>query len=199
MNERLIEARQEGVKALRNLSERLNNSNGESKLDCTGVFSLNKDELTALFQYIRFEWRESAEFRTFIKMDVLNDTKYDVLLDQFTEYVGLNPLPPEPTINTTDKSPKDGVIAEKYNSPKSINYYKVISALGGLIIIVIGIIKSWDYFTKPKISNGTITIGILTGPADYRELSDYLRKELVPANYFDYFQGKQVGIIIEGM
>ncbi|WP_373543063.1 PhnD/SsuA/transferrin family substrate-binding protein [Chamaesiphon sp.] len=74
---------------------------------------------------------------------------------------------------------------------------KVISALIGLLIIGIGI-KSWDYLTKTKISNNTITVGILTSPADYRELGDYLRKELVPANYFDYLQGKQVGIIIEG-
>jgi ABC-type phosphate/phosphonate transport system substrate-binding protein/tRNA A-37 threonylcarbamoyl transferase component Bud32 len=74
---------------------------------------------------------------------------------------------------------------------------KIIGALVSFIIIGIGI-KSWDYLTKTKISSNTITVGILTSPADYRELGDYLRKELVPANYFDYLQGKQVGIIIEG-
>ncbi len=74
---------------------------------------------------------------------------------------------------------------------------KIIGALVSFIIIGIGI-KSWDYLTKTKISSSTITVGILTSPADYRELGDYLRKELVPANYFDYLQGKQVGIIIEG-
>jgi serine/threonine protein kinase len=78
-----------------------------------------------------------------------------------------------------------------------IGYPKIIGALVGLVIMGIGI-KSWDYLTKPKVSNSTITVGILTSPADYRELGDYLRKELVPANYFDYLQGKQVGIIIEG-
>ena len=78
-----------------------------------------------------------------------------------------------------------------------IGYPKIISALIGLVILGLGI-KSWDYLTKPKISSSTITVGILTSPADYRELSDYLRKELVPANYIDYLQGKQVGIVIEG-
>ena len=80
-------------------------------------------------------------------------------------------------------------------------HFKIISSVLGLLTLSalgVGIIKSWDYFTKPKISNSTITVGILTNPADYRELGDYLRKELVPANYFDYLQGKQVGIIIEG-
>ena len=75
--------------------------------------------------------------------------------------------------------------------------FKIIGSLVGLVILGIGV-KSWDYLTKPKISNSTITVGILTNPADYRELGDYLRKELVPANYFDYLQGKQVGIVIEG-
>ena len=78
-----------------------------------------------------------------------------------------------------------------------LDYPKIIGTLVGLMIIGIGI-KSWDYLTKTKISSSTITVGILTSPADYREFGDYLRKELVPANYFDYLQGKQVGIIIEG-
>ncbi len=73
--------------------------------------------------------------------------------------------------------------------------FKIIGSLIGLVILGIGI-KSWDYLTKPKISSNTITVGILTNPADYRELGDYLRKELVPANSFDYLQGKQVGIVI---
>lgn len=81
--------------------------------------------------------------------------------------------------------------------PRALDYSKIIGTLVGLIIIGIGI-KSWGYLTKTKISSSTITVGILTSPADYRELGDYLRKELVPANYFDYLQGKQVGIIIEG-
>lgn len=87
-----------------------------------------------------------------------------------------------------------------HDTPKvrlGLNYPKIIGAVVGLVILGIGI-KSWDYLTKPKISTSTITVGILTNPADYRELGDYLRKELVPANYFDYLQGKQVGIIIEG-
>jgi serine/threonine protein kinase/ABC-type phosphate/phosphonate transport system substrate-binding protein len=91
-------------------------------------------------------------------------------------------------------SPAEVEQSKKHQGTK---YFKIIGSVVGLLIIGIGI-KSWDYLTKPKISNSTITVGILTNPADYRELGDYLRKELVPANYFDYLQGKQVGIIIEG-
>jgi ABC-type phosphate/phosphonate transport system substrate-binding protein len=203
MDERLVEVRKEGIEALRNLSERLNNSNGESKLDCTGVSSLNQDEMTALFHHIRPQWRRRAELNSFINMDILfdNDNLYDNLLAQFTEYVCLNPHPPEASIDTGENRKNINHVKDLTKSIEnliqSIGYPKIISALVGLVIIGIGI-KSWSYLTKPKISNSTITVGILTSPADYRELGDYLRKELVPANYFDYLQGKQVGIIIEG-
>jgi ABC-type phosphate/phosphonate transport system substrate-binding protein len=195
MDERLVEVRKEGIEALKNLSERLNNSNGESKLDCTGVSSLNQDEIAALFYHIRPQWRKRAELNSFINMDISydNDTLYDNLLAQFIEYIVSNPRPPEPSTGTGE----DAENKSTENLIKSIGYPKIIGALVGLIIIGIGI-KSWGYLTKTKISNSTITVGILTSPADYRELGDYLRKELVPANYFDYLQGKQVGIIIEG-
>jgi serine/threonine protein kinase/ABC-type phosphate/phosphonate transport system substrate-binding protein len=87
--------------------------------------------------------------------------------------------------------------AERSKKQPETKHFKIIGSLVGLVILGIGI-KSWDYLTKPKISNSTIVVGILTNPSDYRELGDYLRKELVPANYFDYLQGKQVGIVIEG-
>jgi serine/threonine protein kinase len=99
--------------------------------------------------------------------------------------------------NDPKNSPIGDKISEGKRMQSRLDYPKMISALVGFVIICIGI-KSWNYFAKTKISNSTITVGILTSPSDYRELGDYLRKELVPANYFDYFQGKQVGIIIEG-
>ena len=88
------------------------------------------------------------------------------------------------------------ILLETEKQPET-KHFRMLGSLVGLVILGMGI-KSWDYLTKPKISNSTITVGILTNPADYRELGDYLRKELVPANYFDYLQGKQVGIVIEG-
>jgi ABC-type phosphate/phosphonate transport system substrate-binding protein len=196
MNERLVEVRKEGIEALRSLSERLNNSNGKSKLDCTGVSSLDQNEMAALFHHIRSEWRRRGEFNSFINMDILSDDDilFDNLIGQFTEYVVSNPRPPEPSTGTGEDYENTNIAK---NIIKSIGHPKIISAFVGLVILGIGI-KSWDYLTKTKISTSTITIGILTSPADYRELGDYLRKELVPANYFDYLQGKQVGIIIEG-
>jgi serine/threonine protein kinase len=92
---------------------------------------------------------------------------------------------------------KEEAEVERLKKESRTKHFKIIGSLVGLLILGVGI-KSWDYLTKTKISNSTITVGILTNPGDYRELGDYLRKELVPANYFDYLQGKQVGIIIEG-
>jgi serine/threonine protein kinase len=118
-----------------------------------------------------------------------------------TETEEETPIPEIAPILPPISDPRDQLIGDEIGAgteiPAGLGYRKIISALVGLVIIGIGI-KSWDYLTKPKISNSTITVGILTSPADYRELGDYLRKELVPDNYFDYLQGKQVGIIIEG-
>ena len=132
MDERLVEVRKEGIEALRNLSERLNNSNGESKLDCTGVSSLNQDEMAALFHHIRPQWRRRAELNSFINMDVLfdNDTLYDNLLAQFTEYVHSNPHPPEASIDTCKNS--DDINHTK-DLTKSIK--KLIQSIGYLKII----------------------------------------------------------------
>jgi ABC-type phosphate/phosphonate transport system substrate-binding protein len=196
MNERLVEVRKEGLEALRSLSQRLNKSNGESKLDCTDVSSLDQNEMAALFHHIRSEWRRRGELNIFINMDISSDDDilFDNLIGQFCEYVVLNPDTPKPSEDTV-KDTENRTVTDSLI--KSISYQKIIGFLFGFVIISLGI-KSWDYLRKPKISNSTITVGILTSPADYRELSDYLRKELVPANYFDYLQGKQVGIIIEG-
>lgn len=143
MNERLVEVRKEGIEALRSLSQRLNNSNGESKLDCTGVSSLDQNEMAALFHHIRPEWRRRAEFNRFINMDVSSkdDISFDNLIGQFTEYVESNPYRPEPSIGTGGDS---GDTNTTKNLIKSIGYPKIIGALVGLLIIGIGI-KSWDY------------------------------------------------------
>ncbi len=57
--------------------------------------------------------------------------------------------------------------AERLKEKLQTKNFKIIGSLVGLVLLGISI-KSWDYLTKPKISNSTITVGILTNPADYR-------------------------------
>jgi serine/threonine protein kinase len=70
------------------------------------------------------------------------------------------------------------------------------------ILILTGIfmmgLKSWNYVFKPRISDSTVVVGILSNSANYQELSDYLSREFVPANYVEYLRGKQIKVIVEG-
>jgi len=77
---------------------------------------------------------------------------------------------------------------------KSIVY---VGGVLGLAVIALGL-KSLPYFHKAKISTDTVTIGTLWTPESYTKLTDHLKEELVPANYFDYLQGKKITVIING-
>jgi serine/threonine protein kinase len=85
------------------------------------------------------------------------------------------------------------------NSPESsiIHWLNSVSILIGIGILMMGL-NSWRYAIKPKISDGTIVVGILSNSANYQELRDYLTQEFVPANYWDYLKGKQIKVVIEG-
>lgn len=69
-------------------------------------------------------------------------------------------------------------------------------------ILVLGAIalaiKSIPYFQKPKISTNTLTIGTLWTSESQNKLAEHLKKELVPSNYWEFLQGKQINIIING-
>jgi serine/threonine protein kinase len=92
----------------------------------------------------------------------------------------------------------DPAIEAKTPNPSSpLDLLRSIGIL--LLIIPLGMgLKSSDYFTKAKIDRHTITIGVLNNPADYRELSEYLKTELIPANYFAYLRGEKISVVIEG-
>lgn len=105
--------------------------------------------------------------------------------------------PPSLPLSQTQKKENTNMTS----SSKLVDHKKVIISVVGLLALGVTLslaMKTWGYFTKPKIASASITIGVLTSPSDYQELSNYLRQELVPANYFDYILGKKIGVIIEG-
>jgi serine/threonine protein kinase len=108
------------------------------------------------------------------------------------------PTPELPTI-AVEKIAKIAppVAVKTPNISLILNRVKSIGMLLSIVILGIGF-KSSAYFRKAKIDRSTITIGVLNNPADYQELSDYLKTEFVPANYFDYLKGKKINVVVEG-
>jgi serine/threonine protein kinase len=88
----------------------------------------------------------------------------------------------------TDKTPAESSVLPWLNS---------VGILIGIGILLMGL-NSWRYAFKPRISDSTIVVGILSDSANYQELSNYLSQEFVPANYWDYLKGKQIKVVVEG-
>jgi serine/threonine protein kinase len=105
---------------------------------------------------------------------------------------------PELATIAVEKIAAQTISADKI-PPESSNFpwLNLISILIATVIILMGL-KSWRYAVKPKISDSTIVVGILSNSANYQELSNYLAQEFVPANYWDYLKGKHIKIVVEG-
>lgn len=89
---------------------------------------------------------------------------------------------------TSDKTPTESL---------TFPWLNLTSILIATAILMMGL-KSWNYVVKPRISDSTVVVGILSNSANYQELSDYLSREFVPANYVDYLKGKQIKVVVEG-
>ncbi len=85
-------------------------------------------------------------------------------------------------------------------TPPGRSWRKIILAISSVVALAaIGLgVKSVPYFSKPKLSIDTITIGHLGDSEKYLELSNHLEEGLVPANYWDFLKGKKINVIIEG-
>jgi serine/threonine protein kinase len=105
---------------------------------------------------------------------------------------------PEPPTVAVEKIVAKTVSSEK-TPPVSLKFpwLNLISILITTAILLMGL-KSWNYAIKPRISDSTIVVGILSNSANYQELSDYLSQEFVPANYVDYLKGKRIKVVVEG-
>lgn len=76
-------------------------------------------------------------------------------------------------------------------------WMKVGSAVLALSVLALGI-KSAPYFQKPKLQASSLTIGTLGSPEYQADLADYLREQLVPADFGQFLLGKRVRIVIDG-
>jgi ABC-type phosphate/phosphonate transport system substrate-binding protein len=79
------------------------------------------------------------------------------------------------------------------NSPIVRAIITILILMGGF-----GTIKSLPYFLKPKLQTDSLKIGTLYEVESQAKLADYLRKELVPNNYFDFIKGKKIEVIVDG-
>ncbi|AMW27897.1 protein kinase domain-containing protein [Arthrospira platensis] len=88
---------------------------------------------------------------------------------------------PQPT--STPTSPKRGLL--------------VLSTIVSIVVLGLGW-RSLPYLWKPKVQAQSLTIGSLSNPKYNTDLVDYLRQELIPSNFIDFFLGKKVDLAIDG-
>ncbi|CDM93918.1 MULTISPECIES: protein kinase domain-containing protein [Limnospira] len=73
----------------------------------------------------------------------------------------------------------------------------VLSTIVSLVVLGLGW-RSLPYLWKPKVQAQSLTIGSLSNPKYNTDLVDYLRQELIPSNFIDFFLGKKVDLAIDG-
>ena len=167
----LSEYLSKGEAGLRDLSKILNS--GEDTLDCTDVQALDDKELKALFSRIRPEWMTDEELSNFIEVNTIENE----LVAQIRKYL----------------------IEQERITRRREMLLRILIPLGIVAIPVIGLlVRSYPYITKAKIQAKTITIGTL-GSQEYQEsVANYLREQVVPANYFNFLRGNEVKVNING-
>lgn len=164
--ENLIEIRSQGIKAIKELSQRLDDRT--STLNCNGVTELEAKELKALFSCIRTEWLTSQEFSNFIDVDD-RKTVSDSLLGGFIDYA--------------DKEIKrrNSSWIEK-NKPVLFIYTLIAIAVGGVTVLTFSLQKQPALVPQvvtnspniPTLETNNLTIGVLGDSERYTELKTYL-------------------------
>jgi hypothetical protein len=165
-------------------SERLNSSD-DAKLDCTGVYNLEEEELKALFSHIRPEWKRWPELEQFINLDTIHEDLRLVI------YGYLKNVPLENPPTKSENSPL-------LSSPSIVRAIVTILLLIGGLSSLVFVGRSLPYFLKPKLQADSLKIGTLYKVESQAKLADYLREKLVPSNYFDFLKGKKIEIVVDG-
>lgn len=181
--------RKTGIDAIKDASRLVNELNGDTKIDCTGVFGLNDEELKALFSGIRKEWKEWEELSNFIDMETVDE---DLRL-QFHDYLknldsNEPPLDLNPKLTRNDES-----VSEKLPSRLKWIVAIILAGLGAILGA-----RSLPYLLSPKLEADSVTIGTIWTPEAQTELSNHLEETLVPKNYIDFITGKEIEIIVNG-
>lgn len=126
-----------------------------------------------------------------------NKLKSETATVEESELAVPNSIQSWPTIEA-EKLPSPAPVQETAPLPKTIPMWaKGISLLLAFSAIALSI-KSAPYFLKPKLQASSLTIGTLGSPKYQAELADYLKEELVPADFGQFLLGKQVQVLIDG-
>jgi ABC-type phosphate/phosphonate transport system substrate-binding protein len=87
-----------------------------------------------------------------------------------------------------------GVASQK---PK-LKKWAIGLGLGATLAVLYMAAQTVQFLVKPKINAESITIGSLGSPKEQADLEEYLSKELISANYFNFIQGKKPKILVDG-
>ena len=178
--------RETDIEEIRNASRLVNQLNGETKFDCTGVYGLNNEELNALFSGIREDWKECEELENFIDMETVDEN----LRLRFHDYLR-NLNSPEPS------SPPDQPIPPSSPEKPRFQFKWIVAIILASLGAILGA-RSLPYFLNPKLEADSVTIGTLWTPEAQSELSNYLEETLVPKDYIDFITGKKIEVIVNG-
>ncbi|MDY7054507.1 protein kinase domain-containing protein [Limnospira fusiformis] len=104
------------------------------------------------------------------------------------------------SLTDTDMQPDNNNIPDPVPEPTSTSTKRgllVLSTIVSLVVLGLGW-RSLPYLWKPKVQAQSLTIGSLSNPKYNTDLVDYLRQELIPSNFIDFFLGKKVDLAIDG-
>jgi len=150
------------------VSREINDSDGQIKLDCSGVYHLEEEMLKALFSGIREEWRRPQELE---RLFVVNSIAPGILR-QIVDFPSRPSQPP--------RQPA------------------VIGIIISLIIVFAFAIRTFPYFSKAKVDAKTLTIGTLWTPESQALLAEHLEENLVSRNYLEFIKGEKIRVIVDG-
>lgn len=165
--ENLIEIRSQGIKALKELSQKLDDRT--STLNCNGVNELRPEELQALFSCIRTEWLRSQEFSNFINLDTWEGSSN--LSRDFIDYAN------------KESDRRNSSWLEK-NKPVLFIFTLIAIAIGGVTALTFLLQKQSALIPQfvttnpniPTLETNNLTVGILGSSERYFELKMYLDK-----------------------
>jgi ABC-type phosphate/phosphonate transport system substrate-binding protein len=174
--EKLADIREEGIDALKELSERLNNE--QSILDCSDMAGLEQEEMDALFDRIRPSWRTNQELHNFVIIETFNTN--GLLRGEISEYINRSP-----TKNSQNK-PLDSPNQPQNEHTRRI-FPLIIAAVGMSILGLTFLALSYEHSSDravpitPKplptvsiLETNKLTIGVLGDAKLFTELKSYL-------------------------
>lgn len=146
-------------------------------------------------------WRHDAPFVSTSLADVLDKAVRSHARDRYSSagemlYALESPTQVQPNTPYPVLPPTPIPTASPSSASKN-RQVLVIASIVSLVVLGMGM-RSLPYLWKPKVQAKALTIGTLSDPKYNGDLADYLRKELIPSNFIEFFLGKKVDLAIDG-